>query len=251
MLTAEEADQERRQLEDEAERLAAEEANQEHWEVDKKKPKMNVFKPGTSVANILIPHPLQYMLQKLHSFDFIELWYFSPKGCADAVCNNSKSHADDMFSISKVNDILTVKSVVSVRASCNVLTDQELSFESFLQAKNNLLVYAGKATWPTMNVDLLAAFFWKLAMHLIRKTTLGNKIVLTYTARVHQDWHDKIKANNGYDISIINEVLMWDITFEIQSNDHQKVKSRVRKIPLAHLISLLTSLLILLIYNLS
>lgn len=222
VCTAEEADQEHRQLEDEAERLAAGEADRERREADKKKPRMNVFKPGTSVANILILHLSQYALQKLSSFDFIELWYFSPEGCADAVHNNSKSHADDMFGISKVNNILMVKLVAPVRASRNALTDQELSFESFLQAKNNLLVYAGKATWPATNVDSLAAFFWKIETHPIHKTVLGNKIVLTYAARVHWDWHDEIKADNGYDISVINETLMRDITFEIQSNNHQK-----------------------------
>ena len=226
-LAAEEADQERRRLEDEAERLAVEEAERECIELDKKKPKMNIFEPGTSIANILIPRPSQYALQKLHSFDFVELWYFSPEGCADAVWHNSKSQADDAFGLSKTDDILTVRSVASVRALRNALANHELSFESFLQAKNNLLVYARKADWPPVNLGLLATFFWNIETHPIRKTALGNKIVLSYAARVRRDWHDEIKANKGYDISVINKNLMRNIAFEIQSSDHQKVKSKV------------------------
>ena len=226
-LAAEEADQECRHLEDEAERLVVKEPEHERIESDKKKPKMNIFEPGTSVTNILIPHPSQYALQKLHSFDFVELWYFLPEGCADAAWHNSKSQADDAFGLSKMDDILTVKLVASVRASRNTLANHQLSFESFLQAKNNLLVYARKANWPPVNLDSLATFFWNIETHPIHKMALGNKIVLSYAARVRQDWHDEIKANNGYDISVINENLMCDIAFEIQSNDHQKVKSKV------------------------
>lgn len=83
------AKQERRRLDDEADRLATGEAQHERTEADKKKPKMNIFEPGTSVANILIPRPSQYTLQKLSSFNFVELWYISPEGCAEAACNNS------------------------------------------------------------------------------------------------------------------------------------------------------------------
>ena len=226
-LAAEEADQERRHLEDEAKRLAVKEAEHKHIELDKKKPKMNIFEPGTSIANILIPRPSQYTLQKLHSFDFVKLWYFSPKGCADTAWHNSKSQADDAFGLSKTDNILTVRLVASIRALCNALADHEPSFESFLQVKNNLLVYARKADWPPVNLDLLVTFFWNIEMHPIHKTALSNKIVLSYAARVRRDWHDEIKANNGYDISVINENLMHDIAFKIQSNDHHKVKSKV------------------------
>jgi len=223
---AEEAERDRRRLEEEAERLAEEEAERERQESEKKKPKMNAFEPGTSVANILIPRPSQYALQKLSSFDFVELWYFSPEGCADAARYNNKSHAEDTFGLSRTDDILTVKSVASVRASRNALADQELSFESFLQAKNSFLVYARKANWPPANLDSLATFFWGIETHPIRKTALGNRIALTYAARVCRDWHDEIKADNGYDVSVINENLMRDIAFEIQSSDHQRMKVR-------------------------
>jgi hypothetical protein len=57
---------------------------------------------------------------------------------------------------------------------------------------------------------------------------LGNKIVLSYMGRVRRDWHNKLKGDNGDDISIMNEDLMRDIVFEIQSSDQQKTKARVR-----------------------
>ena len=251
---AEEAEHERRRLDEEADRLANEEAEREQREMEKKKPKMNVFKPGTLVASILIPRPSQYALQKLSSFDFVELWYFSPEGCADAARSNSKSQADDAFGLSKVDDILTVKSVAAIRASRHAVADHELSFKSFLQAKNSFLVYARKAEWPGENVDVLATFFWRIEMHPLRKTAMGNRIVLTYAARVRRDWHDEIKHGNGYDISIMNNDLMRDVAFEVQSNDHQRMKSRVSEMAMKcskWLMFFVTSTLSSLMYHLS
>ena len=96
-----------RHLEEETERLADEEAEHEKQYAKKKKPKMNGFEPGMAVASVLVPCSSQYTLQKLNTFDYIKLWYFSPEGCADATHNNR----------SQANDILTIHSVASVRAS--------------------------------------------------------------------------------------------------------------------------------------
>jgi hypothetical protein len=59
---AAEAEREHRKLEEEANRLTAEDAECEQHEVEKKKPKMNVFEPGTFVASIVIQCPLQYTI---------------------------------------------------------------------------------------------------------------------------------------------------------------------------------------------
>lgn len=213
---AEEAEQENRRLEEEVERQAAEEVEHEHQEVEKKKPKMDSFEPGTLVASVLIPCLSQFALQKLSIFDFIELWYFSPEGCADTALKSSKSLSDNTFGLSKVDDMLTVKSVSAMKASCFALADSEFSFKSFLQAKNNFLVYTRRANWPLANLEALTTFFWKIETHPTHiKSSLGNKIVLTYEAGVCRDWHDLIKTRDRYDISLINENLMHDIAFEI------------------------------------
>ncbi|KIJ16181.1 hypothetical protein PAXINDRAFT_75990, partial [Paxillus involutus ATCC 200175] len=122
-------------------------ANEETEYTEKKKPKMNTFAPGLSVADVLVNPPSQYALQKLSTFDYVEMWYFSPPGRLDAAKHHDRTHADDTFGISKVNNLLTVRPVASVRASCNVLPDHKLSFSEFLSAKNCFLNYAKKANW--------------------------------------------------------------------------------------------------------
>ncbi|KAF8123258.1 hypothetical protein EV363DRAFT_1404015 [Boletus edulis] len=207
---AEEAEMERRlQLEERA-----------RTEAEKKKPKMNAFASGLSVPDVLSLPPSQYALQKLNSFDYVELWYFSLSGRLDAA---NKSQADDTFGISK--------SIASVRASENALPDHELSFSDFLKAKNCFLEFAKKANWPSVNLDAVAKFFWFLETHPLLQLPLGEKTILTYAARVRQDWHRVLKVERGYDISIINSRLMSYISDEVRAFEDQQVKSQRRVIP--------------------
>ncbi|KIJ09688.1 hypothetical protein PAXINDRAFT_87115 [Paxillus involutus ATCC 200175] len=223
---AEEADQARRLREEEEEMLANEEAERELRETEKKKPKMNTFTPGASVADILVHPPSQFALQKLSTFDYVELWYFSLAGRLDAAKHHDRSQADDTFGISKVDDHLTIRSIASVRASCNALPDHELSFSKFLKAKNCFLEHTKKANWPASNLDALAKFFWFLETHPSLQLPLGEKIILTYTSRVRHDWHRELKAGRGYDISIINNHLLNMVTQDIEGHDNDRIKSK-------------------------
>ena len=74
---------------------------------------MNLFTPGSSITNILVHPPSQYILQKIGSFNFVKLWYFTLEVYMDTTKSTSKSQADDTFGISKVNDHLTVHSITA------------------------------------------------------------------------------------------------------------------------------------------
>ncbi|KAF8836712.1 hypothetical protein BDN67DRAFT_1014442 [Paxillus ammoniavirescens] len=127
----------------------------------------------------------------------------------------NRSNADEIFGISKFDNILTLHSVASIKASCNSLEDHELSFEAFLQAKNNFLFYAKKASWPGKHLDALAEFFWNIKTHSMCFNANGNAMVLTYAWRVRRSWHDDLKANKAFNIAIINDELMKNISWEI------------------------------------
>lgn len=105
---AEEEELECRHQEEDQERIAHKLAEAKQKEAEKKKPKMNTFTPGTSISNVLTHPPLQYALQKPKTFNYIQLWYFSPLGHTDTAKHSTKSHTIDTFGIFKVKDHLTV-----------------------------------------------------------------------------------------------------------------------------------------------
>ncbi|KAG2104381.1 uncharacterized protein F5147DRAFT_762130 [Suillus discolor] len=76
------------------------ETERERTEAEKKKPKMNGFEHASSVGDYLTPRPAQYAIQKLTNFEYVELWYFSPEGCKDAL-KSSRSVADNDMSITE------------------------------------------------------------------------------------------------------------------------------------------------------
>ncbi|KAF8833510.1 hypothetical protein BDN67DRAFT_985986 [Paxillus ammoniavirescens] len=221
----------RRLREEEEEILANEEAERERRDAEKKKPKMNTFVLGSSVTD-------------LSTFDYVEMWYFSLAGYLDAAKHHDRTHTDDTFGISKVNDLLTVHPVASVRASRNVLPDHELSFSEFLSAKNCFLDYAKKANWLMANLDALAKFFWFLKTHPSLQLPLGERIILTYTSCVRLNWHQELKAGRGYDISVINSCLLDTVSRDVEGHDNDHIKSKASNvslpIPTPHLTLLLS-----------
>jgi len=81
------ADEAQRLLQEEEEqRLALEqqERENERKEAEKKKPKMNDFNKTAIVDSYIAPRPSQYALRRIEEFEYVELWYLTPEGCADA-----------------------------------------------------------------------------------------------------------------------------------------------------------------------
>ncbi|KAF9235327.1 hypothetical protein BU15DRAFT_64919 [Melanogaster broomeanus] len=205
---AEQVQRARREQEEEAQRLAEEEVERERREADKKKAKLNDFDDTLTVDN------------KLSSFEYVPLWYFSPEGCRDAA-KNSIISADDAFGFTKVDDVLTVRPVAAVKASRNAIEDHELNITDFLRAKNSYLHHLDKAGWTQRHTDSLAQFFWHLENHPFRDGPNGNIIIMTYAHRVRRNWHDNLKLGKGFNIAIINESLMNTIAFEVNTSAQQ------------------------------
>lgn len=214
LADAAEADQARAAQEDEARAQQEAEDEREKVEVDKKKPKMNGFNDRASVGDALAPRPSQYATQKLNNFEYIELWYFSPDGCKEAL-RTARSVADD-FGLTRVDDQLTIRPAYAFKASKAAIADHDLPFSTFLRSKNLFLMQLSKAKWPQTHIDALSLFFWRLENHSIRDhSDLGDLVILHYASRVRQDWHDRLKRDEAFNIAIINEVLLRSINEEL------------------------------------
>ena len=103
-------DETRRQEEDECQK------EDERREQEKRKPKINDFDEGKMVADHVMPCPLQFAIGKLKSFNFVELWYFTDEGCAEAQ-DTSKAQSDDVYGLTKIDNLIVLKPVASFKAS--------------------------------------------------------------------------------------------------------------------------------------
>ncbi|KAG1810856.1 uncharacterized protein BJ212DRAFT_1252421, partial [Suillus subaureus] len=124
------------------------EEQEEQCEAEKKKPKINDFDTAMIMADVIIPRPSQYAIQKIKNMEYIELWYFSPDGCQEAsTMSRSMSDSDDTFGFAKVNGMVTLKMLALFKASHKALQDHDLLWQQFNLAKTSFLVHIEKSGW--------------------------------------------------------------------------------------------------------
>src|SRR6266545_607389 len=89
-------DEERIEKELEAQRLQEKEKEDEdaRREAERKKPKINDFDPDLVVPGHITPHPSSYALNKIKNLQYVELDYFTIKGCNKALleCEMTSNH---------------------------------------------------------------------------------------------------------------------------------------------------------------
>jgi hypothetical protein len=107
--------QQLQEAQEQAVQLAAEQ-ERERAEMEKKKPKMKDFDDTTTVGSYIAPRPAQYALKRIEDFEYVELWYLTPEGCADATQHQCTQN-DDTFGLTKLDDMVALKSVSSLKAS--------------------------------------------------------------------------------------------------------------------------------------
>ena len=161
-------------------------------------------------------------------YDFIELWYFTQKGCKDAAFTHC-TNAEDAFGVTNSNDVLTLHPITSVKASKHAVPDEDLLFSQLMQARISFMEYAQQVGWPEKHIKALAVFFWKLETHPKREDHNGDRTIISYAATVRRQWHNELKASCGraFDISVINKSLMNLIHLQIGSADYQQLANMV------------------------
>jgi hypothetical protein len=100
--------------------------------------KLNPLRKGKEIARTSIAQPSAYALRKLKNKEYIELWYFTEKGCEDARGAVS-SNPSDVFAISRIAGSLAFRSLDSTTASKAVVPDENLSMKDITVGQKLLL----------------------------------------------------------------------------------------------------------------
>ena len=184
----------------------------EKAEAEKKKPKMKNFDDTLPLATT--SRPAQYALRRIEEFQYVELWYLTPEGCNDATQCQLTQH-DDTFGLTKVDDIVTLKSVSSLKASKNIIPNSELSFRQMSMAKNAFIPLMTKYHWSVKAITAFAQLFTQLELHPYRQQEFGERALITFQVRVRREWHDQLKLGTAFNVGKINEYLLHGIYKEL------------------------------------
>ncbi|KAJ7166129.1 hypothetical protein C8R46DRAFT_997229 [Mycena filopes] len=193
-------------------RLAAEkEKEAEKKEMLKKAPKLADFDENKGVGDHIRTRPSPFAVKKLDEFLYIELYYFTPEGCADAA-DQQRSVAEDGFALAHTDDALALRPISSFRASRNVIKDSDLTWRQMEMGANGLLEQMTRSGWTDKHTRSVATFFYNLSRHPFREIKHGEAILLIYQASARRDWHDALRKGEGYNIALFNDNLLRSIS---------------------------------------
>ena len=117
----------------------------------------------------------------------------------------------------QVNEIIALQPISSLKPSKDIHRDKDLPWDEMIMAKNMMLHFITKSgVWQKEHIHSLVAFFVVLKNHPMHYWELGNKTILHYISRVHQEWFNALKRNEGFNLQLINEDLMQQIVDEVK-----------------------------------
>lgn len=196
-------------------------ANDDHQQdpplaTPKKKP-VRITK-GLMVTDKRIPDPSDYALRKLQNYEYVELWYFSSRGCTEAARSNLSTDMESL-SITRVDNTLELQPSRAVAHAKGVIPDQDLSWLEMSAAKNNMLSHMAKCGWDKDTVAAFLEFYIALDLHSTRGEEHAEQVLLAYQAEIRRDWHQEVarlgRGHTVFDISVINESRLRSISEEL------------------------------------
>ena len=218
----EEQDRIAREEEDVQRALQEKDEQELRKEAEKKKPKLEPYDLSRRVGKWIQPRPSSYALNKLNNLEYVELDYFTPKGCRDAATDSNKSISHDTLAFTQVGDTFAIRPMAAIRPSKHIRNDEDISWEDMIDAKNIMLHFMAKSgLWPEGHAASIASFF-DLEHHQRKDQKNGKLALLLYQSRVRREWFDALKRGEGFNIELIEEDLLRSCAEEVNDNVRER-----------------------------
>ena len=78
-----------------------------------------------------------------------------------------------------------------------------------------MLCYMEICDWPQKHTESFARFYLHLEVDPMHSHPNGERVLLTYQAKVRCQWHKDIAQGQGFNIAQINDMLLITITEEV------------------------------------
>ena len=199
------------------------EAEDMHKDVERRKPKLNPFDSECHIEKWIVPRPSSYALNKLNNLEYVELDYFTTKGCKEAAADNNKLVSHDTLTFIQLGDTVTICPLATMRPSRHIRNDEDLTWEEMLNAKSIMLHFMSKSdTWPILHTRSIAGFFYNIENHLRKAQKNGKKALMLYQSQAQCKWFDALKHNKGFNLKLIQDELLWSLTEQVNDAIQEK-----------------------------
>ncbi|KAF8265986.1 hypothetical protein EI94DRAFT_1803712 [Lactarius quietus] len=142
------------------------EAKERRQEAERKKPKFNAFNPALFIEKWIEPRPASYALHKLDNLEYIELDYFTERGCKQARVQAARLFDNNALGLTQHEGGIALHPMASLKPSSHVRGNEELSWQEMLDAKNVMMHFMNKSgVWPHTHSESIASFYFNLELH--------------------------------------------------------------------------------------
>ncbi len=159
---------------------------------------------GARSWTIALQQPMTYAIEKLQKFEYIPLWYFTEQGCL--LAGKEKGPNEDLLDVTRTSDNhLTLRTATSNCPSANALSDEQLTWEQFMDASHLVCRWLIPTGWPEDYAKILSSFFWQIENHEDKAIVDGKETLLLYQACLRRAWHDELKSGHFFDLAELDE----------------------------------------------
>ena len=214
---------ENRQLAEAAELLLRQQAlaGKEAAAANDRKKHRNKFVPvpDAKVPLELVALPAKHALKRMESSGYVELYYFTNKGIAEAeqVATTPSDESlvwkrddDDNYSL--------VEASAGKRGLKNdPLPDEKLTWEQFFEATPRMIESMVRFQWPEDRVEMFRKLWLGIQKHRFRTSNdaFSKQALLVYQAKQRRLWHHTIGTPFGFSLAEIEEELLKRIRDEL------------------------------------
>ncbi|KAG1882361.1 hypothetical protein F4604DRAFT_1990630 [Suillus subluteus] len=150
----------------------------------------------------------EFVLRKIDSGKYVELYYWTNDGLDDALVNYRTRDDDSMVpSIGEDGSTVWVSAATS-KPAAGVIADRDLTPVDFAQAIPRIMAAIEERDWTKQRVQMLAQFWGAIMLHRYwnSKDQLASRTILLYQEEQHRAWHSAIlSSSSSWDLSIIDE----------------------------------------------
>ena len=194
------------------------EAEEARKETDKKKPKLKSFNQERQIEKWIEARPAAYALNKLNNLEYVELDYFTPRSCKEAMADTNKSVSNDTLTFTQQGDSFAIRPLAALKPSRHIRNDEELTWEEMMDAKNIMLHYMGKSgVWEDEHALCVATFYINLDYHPRKSQKNGKQALLLYQSRACREWFDALKRDEGFNLALIQDDLLRSLAEEVNN----------------------------------
>ncbi|KAG2754610.1 hypothetical protein P692DRAFT_20845270 [Suillus brevipes Sb2] len=152
-----------------------------------------------------------FALRKIDKGHYVELYYWTNAGVADAHANYRTRDDEGMVPTTGDDGSTIWVSAGMTKPSSKVVADRNLSSVEFAQAVPRMIKAMEEYDWPTQRVNMLASFWGSIILHRYWNSTdhIAQRAILIYQEEQRRAWHNAIPLPKGaWDISIIDETAL-------------------------------------------